>query len=144
MLKLGSCWGGWDCSNPSYHAPAHYRVMRDFMLAYAAEFGHTPAEGARLAPKWDALIETSYLLLQDAQCEATGLVPNWFVPICPGADAGCAGCAGSGTRADEFGAEASRTAWRVALDAMWYPKEVAHGPHMRCATTLRTNSGAMI
>ena len=22
MLKLGSCWGGWDCSNPSYHALA--------------------------------------------------------------------------------------------------------------------------
>ena len=28
MLKLGSCWGGWDCSNPSYHAPGHYRAFR--------------------------------------------------------------------------------------------------------------------
>ena len=27
LLKLGSCWGGWesDGNNPSYHAPGHYR-----------------------------------------------------------------------------------------------------------------------
>merc|ERR1719359_252513 len=30
-LKLGSCWGGWDCNNPSYHAPGHYLAMRDYM-----------------------------------------------------------------------------------------------------------------
>ena len=28
MLKLGSCWVGWDCSNPSYHAPGHWRAFR--------------------------------------------------------------------------------------------------------------------
>ena len=36
ILKLGSCWGGWDCNNPSYHAPAHWRAFRDFMLKHDA------------------------------------------------------------------------------------------------------------
>ena len=31
--KLGSCWGGFDCANPSYYAPAHYRAFRDFSAA---------------------------------------------------------------------------------------------------------------
>ena len=125
ILKLGSCWGGWDCSNPSYLAPAHYRVFRDFMLAFSHIFGSSPHEGATVAPYWDSLIETSYWMLNDAQCPATGLVPNWFVPICeaPGAEAGCAGCAASGTPADEFGSEAARTGWRVALDVLWFGDE---------------------
>lgn len=38
----------------------------------------------------------------------------------PGWQAGSPTCSGSGTRADEFGAEASRTLWRVALDALWF------------------------
>merc|ERR1719235_791786 len=33
-VKLGSCWGGWDCNNPSYHAPAHYRIFGDYMSKY--------------------------------------------------------------------------------------------------------------
>lgn len=43
--------------------------------------------------------------------------PNW--------QPGTTGCSGSGTRADEFGAEASRSIWRVALDALWFGEERA-------------------
>ena len=100
VLKLGSCWGGWDCNNPSYHAPAHYRAFRDFMARYDGEWGSSVGEGDALAPEWDALIETSYAMLEDAQCDATGLVPNWWVPTRGGgAAAGTAGCSGSGTAA---------------------------------------------
>ena len=40
MLKLGSCWGGWDCSNPSYHAPGHYRAFR-YACHTRTQKGHT-------------------------------------------------------------------------------------------------------
>lgn len=157
VLKLGSCWGGFDCTNPSYLAPAHYRVFRDFMAAAARDGrvpasssaaggvradgdGPTSADDVRLA--WDSLIEGSYAILADAVCPANGLVPNWFVPSqgdlpedavtrataqWPGWTPGSATCSGSGTPAAEFGAEASRTVWRVALDALWHatPEAVA-------------------
>ena len=44
--------------------------------------------------------------------------PQWWVPASNGG-LGWPGCNASGTRADEFGAEASRGVWRVALDALW-------------------------
>ena len=154
VLKLGSCWGGFDCTNPSYLAPAHYRAFRDFMAAAdrderlplptlggsgAAAADSQGAGALRTAEDirmaWDSLIEASYAVLHDAACPATGLVPNWFVPSqgdlpddavtrattqWPGWTPGTATCSGSGTPAAEFGAEASRTVWRVALDALWH------------------------
>ena len=35
---------------------------------------------AELHAAWDSLIESSYEVLGEAACAATGLVPNWFVP----------------------------------------------------------------
>ena len=73
------------------------------------------------AEQWDALIQTSYSMLHDAQCDATGLTPNWWRPAGPNQARGSAGCNASGTPADQFGAEAARGVWRVALDALWAP-----------------------
>lgn len=52
LLKLGTCWGGMvslpskthsssfqDCQNPSYHAPAAYRVMRNYMFRMSETLG---------------------------------------------------------------------------------------------------------
>jgi len=134
-LKLGSCWGGWDCSNPSYHAPAHYRVFRNFLWAYSSAFGADPDEGRILWEQWDSLIEASYTILDEAHCHANGLTTNWWVPAgatdfgfdaerkasqWPAWQPGTPTCSGSGTRGNEFGAEASRSAWRIALDALWF------------------------
>ena len=160
LLKLGSCWGGFDCANPSYYAPAHFRAFRDFMRAAeagtlgmvtgspradgraddtapaAAPTAAPTLRGAEATLAWDSLLEGTYSVLRDAACPASGLVPNWFVPTqaaalaeadaararaqWPGWAPGRASCSGSGTPATEFGAEASRTVWRVALDALWY------------------------
>eukprot|EP00966_Prymnesium_polylepis_P028418 657895-Prymnesium_polylepis.1 len=140
-LKLGSCWGGWDCNNPSYHAPAHYTAMRDFMTAFASRWGTTSDEAAALAPQWDALIETSYRIIDDAQCTSTGLVPNWFVPAQSSlSTAGTAGCSGSGTPAGEFGSEASRTAWRLALGWLWYGDQTA----ARLSLLMATHAGTAL
>lgn len=84
ITKLGSCWGGWACVNPSYLAPAHYRVFRDFMRAHESrtpppESSTPPPDGTASTREWDALIEGSYRVLLDAQCASTGLVTNWSV-----------------------------------------------------------------
>ena len=120
LTRLGSCWGGWDCNNPSYLAPAHYRAFRAFMLRHAKEYGKA-SEASAAAGNWDALVRGSYAMLRDAQCAHTGLTPNWWQPAGPQRPRGAAGCNSSGTSADEFGAEASRGVWRVALDALWTP-----------------------
>jgi hypothetical protein len=93
------------------------------------------AQKAEISSDWEALIETSYSLLDEVQCAPTGLVPNWWVaahgelPTGAAAQAreqwhdwrpGSASCSGSGTPAAEFGSEAGRTLWRVALDAIWF------------------------
>ena len=132
-LKLGSCWGGWDCNNPSYHAPGHYRAFRDYMKKFAATFGASSAEGTALAPQWDSLIETSHSILSDAQCDATGLVPNWYRPIDEDT-----GCSGSSTPPAEFGSEASRAAWRVALDSLWWGDAAAGAFNEKMADQVTT------
>ena len=150
MLRLSSCSGGWACTKPGLHSPAHYRAMRDFMLAFAGRHGDPllfgdAAEGERLEPLWDALIATSHMLLHDVQ-SPTGLVPNSARPMClnPGAGAAAA-CAGCG-EADggEFGVSASAVAWRVYLDAVWWPHEqpeaLKRQPQLR-RRQLRDHSG---
>ena len=134
LLKLGSCWGGWqgDGNNPSYHAPGHYRMMRDFQAGIdeASRDYTLPTLGDSLPweEKWNMLIDTSYKFLSTTQCPDTGLVPNWALveetdsntlSKYPGS------FSGSGTPQKEFGAEASRTMWRIAFDAAAYPDEAA-------------------
>ena len=58
-------------------------------------------------------------MLDEAQCGSTGLTPNWWQPAGPFRPRGRTGCNSSGTDADEFGSEAARGVWRVALDALW-------------------------
>jgi len=133
-LKLGSCWGGWDCNNPSYHGPGHFTAFRDYMVSYADSFGSSAEEGVTLAPEWDALIETSYQILENAQCAATGLVPNWYIPtLSTHPDAGTTGCSGSGTPAGEYGSEAARTGWRLAVAWLLYGHPQAQAGSLRMA-----------
>ena len=86
------------------------------MTKYSSAFSAAAndSEGVALQPKWDALIATSYQIVGDAQCDATGLVPNWYVPHASGVGVGATSCSGSGTPAAEYGSEAARTGWRFA------------------------------
>jgi len=132
ILGLGSCWGGWeeDGNNPSYHAPGHYRVMRDFQQSFVGRTYTLPSLGddGSLTDAWNMLIDTSYKFLETTQCPGTGLVPNWALVAetnaselkkLPGK------FSGSGTPQFEFGSEAGRTMWRIAVDAIMYPSESA-------------------
>lgn len=126
IVKLGSCWGGWDAdgNNPSYHAPGHYRMMRDFQDSIESRTYVLP--NFVNTATWNMVIDTSYKFLETTQCEDTGLVPNWaLVTEVNGnvLEKRQGSFSGSGTPQYEFGSEASRTMWRVAFDAAAYPQE---------------------
>lgn len=128
ILRLGSCWGGWDCANPSYYAPAHYRVFRDFMIKYSGMFGSSNSEGLHYRSRWNELINSVYQVLEANQCSQTGLTTNWFVPSESNpSSGGTTSCSGSGTPAGEYGSEAARGVWRIALDYLWFPDEATEG-----------------
>ncbi|CAE7830521.1 celCCC [Symbiodinium sp. CCMP2592] len=126
IVKLGSCWGGWGTQgqNPSYHAPGVYRLCRDYMASHDEKYGGSSTEGDGFARDWETLIATSYKMLAATQCPSTGLVPNWAQIFEDGRRLRAqTGFSGSGTPGAEFGAEASRTIWRVVVDFLLYPSE---------------------
>lgn len=100
-------------------------MMRDFQASINS--GNQPS-----SDDWNMLIDTSYMFLNVAQCPSgtgLGLVPNWAL-VQESTDgmsleARSGSFSGSGTPQYEFGAEASRTMWRVAFDALAYPDESA-------------------
>lgn len=65
VLKPGDSWGGYTQTNPSYFAPAYYRV-----------FGEVTdnVEG------WQAVIDTSYQVIENSLNETNGNVDNGLVP----------------------------------------------------------------
>ena len=126
LLKLGSCWGGWEDqgNNPSYHSPGSYRVMKDYQNAFPNNDrnGYSGiAEG-----EWDKLINTSHEFMRAVQCSGDGaLVPNWATITVDGSGKIIhtgGSFSGSGTPQYEYGSEAARTTFRVALDAAFYPE----------------------
>ena len=128
LLKLGSCWGGWGSNgnNPSYHAPGHFRMMRDFQDSIKSRTYTLPSYVNQNS--WNSLIDTSYKFLSTTQCQETGLVPNWALVKeidSETLEKESGTFSGSGTPQYEFGAEAGRTMWRVAFDAAAYPEESA-------------------
>jgi hypothetical protein len=93
VLKPGDNFGGCDRTDPSYFAPAYYKVFQSIT-------GDTT---------WRSLTDSSYTLLASLQAKMNGLVPNWTnssAAILSGTD---------GT----YGEDASRTPWRIATDYAW-------------------------
>ncbi|HXF99751.1 MAG TPA: glycosyl hydrolase family 8 [Bacteroidota bacterium] len=94
VLKPGDYWGGSNVTNPSYFAPAYYRVFR----AVTGNAG------------WDSVITRCYDILQRAAHVTTGLVPDW--------------CRADGQPAPGFAYyyyyDATRTPWRIAMDYLWF------------------------
>jgi len=132
IVKLGTCWGGWESegNNPSYHSPGSYRLMKSYQMNFSdADRDYSMPnfdDGLSLESRWDQVIRTSYAFLDHAQCTDTGLVPNWAmvsetssgdIELYPGS------FSGSGTPQYEFGSEASRTVWRVLFDVALHPND---------------------
>ncbi len=99
VLRPGDKFGG--CSdpnnmgkvNPSYFAPAYYRVFATIDTANGAF--------------WLELATDSYTLLAQYQAAMGGLVPEW-------------GFVNGTTDGSSYGYNACRTPWRIAVDYFWF------------------------
>jgi len=159
--KGGSQWGGllpmegqfkssqepW-CYNPSYFAPGHYRVFRDFARKHwKREFDaylpkhldDSPSTLQEMVAAFDGSITAGYNILYYSSC-SSGAVGNWVGVKaectdkkslnCPGVPwattpyVGESGtCSASGTTFGSYGPDASRTPWRIAMDYILYAEE---------------------
>ncbi|HZU83037.1 MAG TPA: glycosyl hydrolase family 8 [Polyangiaceae bacterium] len=113
FLKPGT-WGDSSTLNPSYFAPAYYRVFKQYG-------GNLPNgdSGMSWNPNWDAIIDSSYAVI-DASLNAAngnqndGLVPAWCTN--GGAPNGAAIMGGNATN---YQYDSCRTPFRIALDWCW-------------------------
>lgn len=142
------------CYSPGYFAPAHYRTMRNFVNDHWKEAFNdylpkhedgTLTSAKELSAAFDSAVIAGYNILWFSSCES-GAVSNWVGVEsacstddelnCPGVPwkhtpwVGANGgeCQQSGTRFGAFGAEASRTAWRVAMDYKLFREESSQIP----------------
>jgi hypothetical protein len=127
LVGLGACWGTWGSAgnNPSYHSPGSYRVMKDYQKSFPNN--QRVGYNAISQEEWKMLIDTSHEVLRAVQCSNDGaLVPNWATIGVSDDDGKIihtgGSFSGSGTAQYEYGAEAARTTFRVALDAALYPE----------------------
>jgi endo-1,4-beta-D-glucanase Y len=96
VMKPGDTWGGCgDVLNPSYFSPGYYR-----------RFANIQTERADF---WNQFANDTYALFDQYQSQLDGLIPDW------------AGSDGNLFRdgREQFGYEAVRGPWRVAVDYAW-------------------------
>merc|ERR1711935_714841 len=98
------------------------------MKEYQKSFPDSDRDGydAVSQSDWTKLIDTSHEVLRAVQCSNDGaLVPNWATIGVSGGNIvhTGGGFSGSGTSQYEYGAEAARSTFRVALDAAFYPEK---------------------
>lgn len=95
VLKPGDNFGGCNETNPSYVAPAYYRIF----------------QGITNNAVWGNLLNSGYTLLSGNQTRKNGIFSDWSN------DTG--GLATMGSHSDDFGPDASRVPWRLVTDYMW-------------------------
>ena len=99
----GDGWGfGNNCRNPSYQSPAYYRQ-------FAAQIPNQ-------ATTWNSAVTAAYTLLNANRNTTTGLISNWSDQN--GAPNNCNGN-------NEYGYDACRNPWRMAVDVLWYGNSTA-------------------
>jgi endo-1,4-beta-D-glucanase Y len=98
MLKPGNNWGGADTTNPSYFAPAYYRV-----------FGQVSGNTAN----WNKVVDSSYSIISLSLNATNGNATNGLVP---------AWCSSTGVPQMGLGFQndATRTPFRVGQDYCWF------------------------
>jgi endo-1,4-beta-D-glucanase Y len=101
VLKPGDRFGGCDIVNPSYFSPGYYRRFAAFQTE-RADF-------------WNDFTSDTYALLRNLQGQRDGLIPDW--------SRGDGSLFNDGR--EQFGYEAVRGPWRVAVDYVWSGNEDA-------------------
>jgi len=93
----GDGWGMSNtCRNPSYQSPAYYRQFA------------TQVPGQ--ATTWNSAITAAYALINANRNTTTGLVSNWSDQN---------GSANSCNGSNEYGYDACRNPWRMAVEVLW-------------------------
>ena len=94
-LFNGNTWGiNSECFNPGYFSPAYYKLFKNIS-------GNA---------NWDKVYARAYTVLNANSNSVTGLVSNWC-------DAN--GNAGTCNGPLEYGWDACRNPWRLAIDVLW-------------------------
>jgi endo-1,4-beta-D-glucanase Y len=119
VLKPGDSWGGCgnDTVNPSYFSPGHYR-----------RFATVQTDRADF---WNDFAGDTYTMLRGLQDQKDGLIPDW------GYGDGRSKDGGEG----QFGYEAVRNPWRVALDYAWTGNADARAFLQRMSQTVDARGG---
>lgn len=103
MLKAGDNWGSQDITNPSYFAPAYYKV-----------FGQVTGKTA----EWNKVVDSSYDIINKSLSVANGNASNGLVPAwCDSAGTPTPGFAGAPTN---FQNDSTRTPFRVGQDYCYF------------------------
>ncbi len=109
MLKPGDQWGNVDVTNPSYFAPAYYRV-----------FGQVTGKTS----DWNKVVDSSYAIIEKSLNAASGNQDNGLIP---------AWCNSSGTPVSAFSGapmyfqnDSTRTPFRVGQDYCYFGEARAH------------------
>jgi len=119
VLKPGDSWGGCggQTVNPSYFSPGHYRRFA-LVQTDRADF-------------WNDFASDTYVMLRGMQDEKDGLIPDW----------GFGDGRSEGGDRGQFGYEAVRNPWRVALDYAWSGNADARAFLQRMSQTVDTRGG---
>ena len=118
VLKPGDAWGGCGGTvNPSYFSPAYYRRFA------AVQTDRTAF--------WNDFAGDTYEMLRGMQDQVGGLLPDWGFGD---------GRAEDGDRG-QYGYEAVRAPWRIALDLGWSGSEDARGVLRRMSETIDAQGG---
>ncbi len=123
MLKAGDQWGDRDVTNPSYFAPAYYRL-----------FGKVTGK----EEEWNRVIATSYDVIERSLNAQNGNQDNGLVP---------AWCDSNGTPVEAYGGaplhfqqDSTRTPFRVGQDYCYYGEPRAKA-YMEKISSFYTNIG---
>jgi endo-1,4-beta-D-glucanase Y len=121
VLKPGDGWGGCggDVVNPSYFSPAYYR-----------RFAQLQPERADF---WNQFTSDTYEMLSGMQQQVGGLLPDW------GFGDGRAEPDPEGR--GQYGYEAVRAPWRIALDLAWSNAAEPRALLTRMSETIDTRGG---
>jgi endo-1,4-beta-D-glucanase Y len=111
VLKPGNNFGGCTETDPSYVAPAYYKVFAELTSNSV----------------WTSLTDSGYTLLAGNQMRKNGLFSDW---------SNDSGGVSAGSHSDDFGPDASRVPWRLAMDYIW-------NGEMRAADLLDTFAAAV-
>jgi len=110
VQKPGDTFGGCTCTNPSYYAPAYYRVFARFK----------ENEGNNAARDfWNKAANDSYVTLLKNADPYTGLVYAWTNAE-GGNPSDCYYEVKGGGTFNSYQYDACRTPWRIATDYLWW------------------------